>query len=110
MKNIFTVLIIAFLFTTAKAQTYAVTSIPYNPLPFDSGIRVVTPIDDSWGTPVGIGFDFYFFGIPYQSLVVGTNSILSFDSTQSGLTCNWDLTSVGSLPTNNTYPKRPSFD
>ena len=91
--------------TAAKAQTYSVSQIPYNPLPFDSGIAVVSAVDDMWGTVLGIGFDFYFFGHPYQNLVVGTNGQITFDTTQAGLYEAWSLLAsppLDSLATHNS--------
>src|SRR6476620_1205706 len=82
-----------------RSQTYFVSQIPYNPLPFDSGIYVVTPIDDSWGTPQSIGFDFYFFGRAMQSLLVGTNGILNFDLSLASGYCPWTISD--SIPMTN---------
>lgn len=109
MKKNLTLCLLALVFSFSKAQNYTVTSIPYNPLPFDSGIQVVTPIDDSWGSMVGIGFNFYFYGHPYQSLVVGTNSILTFDSSMANQYCPWDFFSGETLPMNQYYGKNIMF-
>lgn len=115
MKKIITLLsvltLLMFSTTSIKSQSYTVTSIPYNPLPYDSGIAVVSPLDDMWGSLLGIGFDFNFFGHDYQTLVVGTNSILAFDSTLVGQSCNWNLTPGGDsiLPTPVLYTKSIMF-
>jgi hypothetical protein len=85
-----------------RSQTYVVSPIAYNPMPFDSGIAVVAPNDDLWGTVQSIGFNFYFFGQPRQSLLVGTNGILSFDLTNANNYCPWQLSD--SIPSPNPFP------
>ncbi len=72
-----------------QAQTYYVSQIAYNPMSFDSGINVVSPIDDVWSAPIPIGFDFYFFGQSHDQLLLGTNSIVTFDLSQNSNYCNW---------------------
>jgi len=90
MKNFFTLILICTVFT-AKSQSYFVSQIPYNPMPWDSGINVVSPIDDVWSAAIPIGFDFYFFGTPYQSLVLGTNCLVSFDLANENQYCPWPI-------------------
>lgn len=92
MKKNFVFFLILMSSFSIKAQTYYVSQIPYNPMSFDSGINVVSPIDDVWSTPIPIGFDFYFFGQSYNQLLLGTNSIVTFDVSQSGGYCNWVIT------------------
>src|SRR5688572_24947929 len=79
------------------AQTYFVNQIAYNPLPFDSGIQVVTPFDDAYGDTIGLGFDFYFFGQAYQSVVIGTNGVIGFNLNNANGICGWQIT--GTIPT-----------
>ena len=85
MKNIFTVILTCIFF--AKSQSYYVSQIPYNPMPWDSGVNVVTYVDDMWSDAIPIGFDFYFFGIPHQQLVLGTNCIVTFTLSQANQYC-----------------------
>ena len=56
------ILVLAILISSisVKAQTYFVSQIPYNPMPFDSGIEVLNYVDDQYSMPMSIGFDFYF--------------------------------------------------
>jgi len=99
MKFIFTILILmASMF--ARSQSYTVSEIPYNPMPFDSGINVVNYVDDTWSEPIPIGFDFYFFGHPYQSLLLGTNCIVSFDLANENSYCPWPIDNAIPSPLN----------
>lgn len=104
MKKLFTLFIAVASMHSVFGQSYTVTQIPYNPMPFDSGVIVAPPNDDAWGGIISIGFDFYFFGVPYQQLIVGTNGIVSFDfvNNQPGGYCIWP---IGSPIPSNTYPK-----
>lgn len=52
--------------------------------------------DDQYSGLVPIGFDFTFYGQTYDSLVIGSNIILSFDKTLANGYCPWSIT--GPLP------------
>lgn len=106
MKSILTLLLFL-VALRAGAQNYTVSSIPYHPFPFDSGIQVVAPNDDSYGGAVGIGFDFLFFGHPYQQLVVGTNGVVTFNLNLANNYCPWPITAgipSGANPTESIMP------
>ncbi len=103
LRKLFFVFAVSTLCSTGKAQSYFVSSIPYNPVSFDSGIVVVSPTDDLWGDVLGIGFDFYFFGQPKQSVLAGTNSILSFDMAEANQYCAWNLSNAGTIPGVDVY-------
>jgi len=92
-----------------SAQQYFVSPIPYTPYPYTGGINVVSPLDDYWGAPIGIGFDFYFFGQSYQQLIVGTNGLVSFNLIEANKLCSWNLTQSGSLPSANLYTNAIMF-
>ena len=71
-----------------QTNNYIVNSMPY--LPFDwttaGGIDVrtltgTTLFDDRWTSP--INFPFCFWGMTYGSLLIGTNSAITFDVTRS---------------------------
>jgi hypothetical protein len=85
------------------SQSYTVSTIPYNPFPLDSGIQVISNSDDIWSTPIGIGFDFNFFGKTYQQAVLGSNGILSFDTAYANTVCDWDLTAKQPIPSSTVY-------
>lgn len=77
---------------SVKAQTYFVSQIPYNPMAIDSGIEVLNYVDDQYSMPMPIGFDFYFFGQPYNQLLFSTNSYVTFDLTGAGGYSQWPIT------------------
>src|SRR5687768_6745184 len=99
MKNFTLATLFVCLSFFCRAQTYFVNQIAYNPLPFDSGIEVVDRIDDLFGDPINIGFDFYFFGIPYQQLLVGSNASLNFNLNHAGGHSNYHIPDP--IPNNN---------
>ena len=96
MKKIFAFAIVFIATLSVKAQTYNVSQIPYNPMPFDSGIQVVGVADDMYSPVIPIGFDFYFFGQQYDQLLLSTNSSISFDLSNANSYCTW--------PINNAIP------
>lgn len=77
---------------SVKAQTYFVSQIPYNPMSIDSGIEVLNYVDDQYSMAMPIGFDFYFFGQPYNQLLFSTNSYVTFDLTGAGGYSQWPIT------------------
>ena len=84
-------LLVVFLlsFNILNAQTYFVSPIVHNPMPFDSGINIGFTQDDIWSEPISIGFDFCFFGKSFNQLLIGENCLVTFDTTKSGDYCNW---------------------
>src|ERR1043165_3291041 len=95
MKNFFALILICTVLS-ANSQSYYVTQIPYNPMPWDSGINVVSPVDDVWSGVIPIGFDFYFFGHPQQALLLGTNCIVTFTTSLANQYCPWPV--VNAIP------------
>jgi len=94
------ILILAILISSisVKAQTYFVSQIPYNPMPFDSGIEVLNYVDDQYSMPMSIGFDFYFFGQSYNQLLFSTNSYITFDLAGAGSYSQWNISTP--IPSN----------
>lgn len=74
-----------------ETTDYTVQEITYNPFPFDEGILLSVPIDDSWSEVVDLGFDFCFFGEIYDQIIVGTNGIISFNVADAGGYCEWPI-------------------
>jgi len=73
-----------------KSQNYSYQSIPYH----DNSNNLTTiqlATDDIFSNIMPIGFNFEFYGKPYSSLVIGTNGLISFDTTVAGTGCIWDL-------------------
>jgi hypothetical protein len=105
VKKIFILLSALFIINCSFAQSYTVTSIPYNPpAAYDTGTAVLVNIDDTWSSAITLPFTFNFFGIPYTQLIIGSNEIISFDITSNaGNNCPWNLTSGIPIPTS-TFP------
>ncbi|WP_394759056.1 GEVED domain-containing protein [Flavobacterium sp.] len=66
-------------------STYTVSSIPYAP-PYQFGClknAVSVNIDDRWSPLVNLPFNFCYYGNSYNSCVIGSNGILTFDTTKA---------------------------
>lgn len=75
--------------------TYLVESIPYNPVDstFHAGSRLNITQDDQWeASMIQFPFTFMFFGLPYTQANVGSNGLVSFNSTQMGNYCDYTYT------------------
>lgn len=57
--------------------------------------------DDGFSPSINIGFPFTFYGSTFNNLVIGSNGIVSFDTTNASGYCPWNITA--GIPTN-TYP------
>ncbi|HEU4469926.1 MAG TPA: gliding motility-associated C-terminal domain-containing protein [Flavisolibacter sp.] len=70
-----------------QTTDYVITTIPYQPFAYTSttGVEVTeTYDDDTWSNKIRIGFPFCFYGITYPTLLMGSNSNISFDSSLAG--------------------------
>lgn len=75
-------------FTTSD---YTVQQIPFSPYPMNAGTPILVNIDDIWGSPLPIGFNFCFYGASYSQCVVGSNGVLSFDLSYANAYCAWPI-------------------
>lgn len=76
--------------------TYLVESIPYNPPDptFHAGAHLNISTDDAWeNSAIEFPFTFMFFGKPYNSAVVGSNGLVTFNLSQVGQYCAYSYTS-----------------
>lgn len=89
-----------------ETTSYNVTSIPYNPEPYNSGITYNIAIDDRWSGVVTLPFTFCFFNQTYNQYVISTNGIISFNTSYAGLYSPWPFTLP--IPTNSAAPP-PGF-
>lgn len=88
---------------SGQSNSYRIDQIPYNPLSYTGGTPIFTGTEDQWTNVINLPFTFCFFDVPYNQVVVGENGLITFDVIQAGTACNWDLTTVGPIPTTNTY-------
>jgi gliding motility-associated-like protein len=82
---------------------YTVSSIDHTPYPWvtPTGVELVQLYaDDRFSPVINLPFPFCFYGSVYNSCVVGSNGIISFDVSNANLVNGWSLTTVphGSTP------------
>lgn len=81
--------------------TYTTGSIPYNPYSYTTGTQVLVNIDDTWTPVIPMPFCFDFFGNTYSQMVIGSNGILSFNTSVANGYCEWQITSPA--PSTSSY-------
>ncbi|WP_262733774.1 T9SS type A sorting domain-containing protein [Gaetbulibacter sp. NE] len=83
-----------------ETTSYNVESIAYNPpYQFDCLANPVSVnTDDVWSPTVNLPFDFCFYGQTYNSCVIGSNGVISFDSSLAGGPTGWRIDN--NLPNN----------
>jgi gliding motility-associated-like protein len=94
-----------------QTTDYIVTPMQYLPFAYSTtGSTEVTPIyqDDTWSPKLAIGFPFCFYNITYPSLLMGSNSNITFDTTQAGFGSGYSIGATGQIP-NTAYAKAMIF-
>ena len=98
-----------------ETNDYIVSSMPYLPFAWvtPGGIDVTTILgtttifDDRWSNPVN--FPFCFWGNTFPSLIIGTNSAITFDVTRAGTGSGYSISNTtGSIP-NTAYAPNMIF-
>lgn len=74
-----------------NTSTYSVGSIPYSPYSYTVGNQILIAIDDIWSSVIQLPFCFEYFGVTYNSIVIGSNAIVSFDVSQANQYCQWPI-------------------
>ena len=87
--------------TLGQTTNYSVAPIAYNPPPYQFGCLanpVSVNVDDVWSPVINLPFTFCFYGNTYNSCVMGSNGVLSFNSglasSDSGFETNFNLPSL----------------
>lgn len=83
---------------------YLIESIPYNPVDttFHAGSHLNISTDDAWeNSTISFPFTFMFFGYPYTQAVVGSNGLVSFNTSYVGQYCAYDYQSSIPIPNPN---------
>lgn len=88
-------------FFSGQTSTYLPIPIAYTPFPFNVGDSILVHIDDKWSNAIQLPFDFCFFGINYNKVLIGSNGVLTFDVANAGGTCPWSLVGQSPLPNPN---------
>ncbi len=89
-----------------QTNDYVITRPAYVPFAYvtPGGINVTSLIngsfyDDQWTSKVPITFPFCFYGITYPTLLIGTNSAITFDTTRANSNSGYSISSTaGSIP------------
>lgn len=88
-----------------STSDYIISPITYNPYQYStpSGIDVTTLIsgsffDDQWTSKIPISFPFCFYGITYPTLIIGTNSAISFDTSRASTGSGYSIAAGGTIP------------
>ena len=79
---------------TGETTSYEITSIPYDPpFPATGGTPVSVNTDDVWSPAIPLPFEFCFYGVAYDEMLIGSNGVITFDlvnNTPSGY-CAWSF-------------------
>ncbi|KGO82072.1 hypothetical protein Q763_07380, partial [Flavobacterium beibuense F44-8] len=84
--------LIAEYFETGETTSYEVSSVDYAPpYPFIGGTQVSVNTDDVWSPLVTLPFSFCFYGQSYTNVLIGSNGVITFDTTgfTAGGGCPW---------------------
>ena len=77
---------------TGVTTSYDVSPIDYQPpFPTTGGTEVSVFIDDKWSSIIPLPFDFCFYGGTYSEMLIGSNSVITFDTlnNQPDGWCEW---------------------
>lgn len=85
-------MLFTFLSIISFAQvTYSVGSHPFKLFDMSGAIKINNIADDQFSTIIPIGFDFYFYNKKKQNMVIGSNGIISFNTSLAGQTSFWSF-------------------
>nr|WP_255702323.1 GEVED domain-containing protein [Flavobacterium sp. SM15] len=88
-----------------QTTSYAATSIPYAP-PYNFGCManpVSVNVDDVWSPTINLPFNFCFYGTNYNKCLIGSNGVITFDTTSNtpGGSSAWSFSS--NLPSTSLF-------
>ena len=88
-----------------ETSGYVITNPSYVPFAYTTptGNEVTAIyIDDTWSAAIPLPFSFCFYGNSFSSLVLSSNSMLSFNSSLAGGYSTWSIGTSGAIP-NTSY-------
>jgi len=96
-----------------QSTNYVVTNptyLPYAYLTSGGNQEMILYDDDQWSEKIAfpIGFFFCYYGITYPKLLMGSNSALTFDTTEAGEESGYEIVPGGSIPSTD-YAKAMIF-
>jgi len=84
-----------------QTSSYVITNPAYLPFSYSTpGGTEVTQIynDDTWSSVINTGFNFCFYGNFYTSLLMGSNSAITFDVSRAGQGSGYIINTNGAIP------------
>ncbi|MFH0866086.1 MAG: T9SS type A sorting domain-containing protein [Bacteroidota bacterium] len=99
MKTLLLSIIVLIVLIPEIHAQYAVTSIPYSPYSYGTGTPLLVNIDDTWSGVINLPFTFYFYGNAYTQLVIGSNGLITFNTTLANTHCPWSYSASCPDPT-----------
>ncbi|MGR6088625.1 MAG: PKD domain-containing protein [Arcticibacter sp.] len=78
-------------FDSGQTNNYLAIPITYAPNPYNVGTPILVNIDDTWSSVINLPFNFCFFGANYNQVVIGSNGIISFNTSYASGGCPWNL-------------------
>ncbi|MBL7723055.1 MAG: hypothetical protein JNK27_02855, partial [Chitinophagaceae bacterium] len=98
-----------------STSDYIIRPITYNPYAYSTptGNNIAGPpyilssfFDDQWTSKIPITFPFCFYGITYPTLLIGTNSAITFDTTRALTGSGFSIAAppTGAIPTTSYAP------
>lgn len=95
-----------------QTNSYVITNPAYVPFAYTTAtgnIPTEIYIDDRWSNTINPGFSFCYYGNNFSSLIMGSNSALSFDISRSNTGSGYSISSTtGAIP-NTTYAPNMIF-
>jgi gliding motility-associated-like protein len=96
-----------------QSTTYVITNPAYKPYPYTTTTGTEMPVfydnatgDDHWSPVIALpfAFSFCFYGLTYNSLLMGSNSAITFDITKAGSASGYVINSGGTIPSSSYAP------
>jgi gliding motility-associated-like protein len=84
-----------------QTNDYLVTPLTYLPFAYTTtGSTEATALyaDDTWGPKIALPFPFCFYGITYPTLLMGSNSNITFDTTRENDPSGYKITAATPIP------------
>lgn len=90
-----------------QTNSYVITNPAYVPFAYTTpGGTVVSSIyiDDTWSPIINPGFNFCYYGSTYSSLLMGSNSAITFDISRAGNGSGYSIAANGTIPSTTYAP------
>lgn len=80
-----------------STSSYTFSTIPYLPTSFTGGTSILVGTDDVYSGVLALPFPFCFYGVKYNSCLIGANGEICFNTSLAGGGCPWSI--PGPIPT-----------